>query len=148
MMLTDGMGWVWQRRVTVGEGDPATELRHRHATEDEARRAAQAERDRGMRASGKINVTLAGFRGELMAEGIVALEGIKPELAGAWTLDSVRHELGSDRLQTSFTAERDNERAGATTAPAEDEANVAASLETATGFVQAQTLLAQQTAFA
>lgn len=94
-------------RETVGAGDPGLELRHRHATAAEARRAAQAELDRGARGSGQLRVTLAGFRGSIMAEGIVRIVDIKPELCGEWTVESVRHELGGDRLATSFTAERD-----------------------------------------
>lgn len=99
------------KKITVGEEEPELKLRHRYASEDEARRAAKATLARGKRASGTISIELGGFRGELIAEAKVNLQGIKPELAGEWLITRVQHRL-SDTLTTSFDAERDNEEAG------------------------------------
>lgn len=104
--------------ITDGEGDPARALRHTYASEAEAQRAAGAELGRSGRASGKIDVELTTFVGDLMAESIVHLRGIKPELTGEWTIATVDHTLGPDTLTTKFTAERDNTTA-TTDAPEE-----------------------------
>lgn len=94
----------------AGDGDPQLKMRHRYPNRAEAQRAADAALERGGRASGKIDIQLGGFWGDLMAEAKVKLAGIKPELEGEWLITSVTHRLGST-LITSFKAERDNEKA-------------------------------------
>lgn len=95
-------------KVTAGDKEPELALRHRYTTEDEARRAAAAALQRSRRASGKINIELGGFWGDLMAEATVDIQGVKPELTGEWLITRVQHRL-TDTLTTSFDAERDNE---------------------------------------
>ncbi len=94
----------------AGDKDPKLKLRHRYPNREEAQRAADAALERGGRSSGKIDIRLGGFWGDLMAEAKVNLTGIKPELEGEWLITSVTHRLGST-LTTSFKAERDNEKA-------------------------------------
>jgi len=110
-------------RLQVGDAEPELELRHRYATEDEARRAARAALTRSVRASGRIDLRLARFNGALMAEMPIDLQGIKPELCGVWTIESVNHHLGPATLVTSLSAERDNEAEDADGADAEEEAS-------------------------
>ena len=102
------LGNATVHQVTAGDKDPAHKLRHRHATKEEATRAAKSALERGKRASGKISIELAGFQGDLLAEGKVDLQGIHPDLTGEWLVTSVTHRLGG-ALVTSFDAERDNE---------------------------------------
>ncbi|WP_162930112.1 contractile injection system protein, VgrG/Pvc8 family [Pseudophaeobacter sp. EL27] len=94
----------------AGEGDPQLKMRHRYPNRAEAQRAADSALERGGRASGKIDIRLGGYWGDLMAEAKVDLTGIKPELEGEWLITNVTHRLGST-LTTSFKAERDNEKA-------------------------------------
>lgn len=98
-------------RVSVGDGEPERVLRHRFPNEAQAERAAQAELDRGARASGKFSANLAVFRPGLMAEAPIIPVGVKPEASGQWILTSVTHRLENNGVRTSFNAERDNEAA-------------------------------------
>jgi hypothetical protein len=45
-----------------------------------------------------------------MAEGLIDVSGIKPELNGRWLVKTVTHRLSST-LTTSFEAVRDNDAA-------------------------------------
>ena len=101
-------GTATTHKVTAGDKEPELALRHRYPTEAEAQSAADAALERSRRASGKINIELGGFWGDLMAEAKVDLQGIKPELTGEWLITRVQHRL-TDTLTTSFDAERDNE---------------------------------------
>lgn len=96
-------------QVTVGDGDPVLKLRHAFANEDQATRAATSALARIARASGKLTVDLGGFYGELFAQAPINIQGIKPELSGAWAITRVEHRL-QQTLTTKFTAERDNEK--------------------------------------
>lgn len=100
-------GTATAHKVTAGDLDPELALRHRYPTETEAQNAVDAALGRSARASGKISIELAGFRGDLMAEAKVNLSGIKTELTGEWLITRVQHRL-STTLTTSFAAERDN----------------------------------------
>ncbi|TRD18404.1 phage late control D family protein [Palleronia caenipelagi] len=91
--------------VTEGDGTPVLALRHRHPTEEAARRAARAALTRNTRAAGQIDLTLGGFRGDLMAGAEIGIAGLLPELDGRWRLTRVTHRLGTT-LATSLTAER------------------------------------------
>lgn len=101
-------GTAIPHKVTAGDKEPELKLRHRYASEAEAKRAAQSALDRSRRGSSKISIELAGFWGDLMAEAKVNLIGIKPELSGEWLITRVQHRL-TDTLTTSFEAERNNE---------------------------------------
>jgi phage protein D len=101
-------GTATTHTVTAGDTDPNLTLRHRYASKAEAERAAQSALDRSRRGSGKINIEIAGFWGDLMAEARADLVGIKPELTGEWLITRVQHRL-TDTLTTSFDAERDND---------------------------------------
>lgn len=102
------LGAAEVKKITEGDKDPTLKLRHRHASEQEARRAAKGALRRSKRASGTLSGSLGGFRGEMTAEGRIEVSGLKPDLSGLWTLTRVTHRLGSS-LTTSFEAERDNE---------------------------------------
>ncbi len=95
-------------KATAGNKEPELALRHRYPTKVEAQSAADAALTHSRRASGKISIELGGFRGDLLAEAKVDLQGIKPELTGEWLITRVQHRL-TDTLTTSFDAERDNE---------------------------------------
>jgi len=104
------MGSAVVNTVTAGGDEPVLRLRHRYPNEEEARRAAEAALTRSRRASGTIGGSLGGFYGEMLAEGRIDLQGVKPELTGAWSLTRVAHVLDRSGLITSFDAERDNEK--------------------------------------
>ena len=104
------LGSATVQKVQVGGKQPQLELRHRQNSAEEAQRAAQSALDRAMRASGTIDITLGGFRGDLMAEAKIDLRGVNPELEGEWLVTRVTHRL-ANTLITSFEAERDNEKA-------------------------------------
>ena len=93
------------RRVTVGEAEPEQLLRARFQSEAEANRAAARALDRARRNGGTFTVRLAGFHANLFAGAPVALTGVKPELAGVWTLDRVTHRL-SGALTTEIVLKR------------------------------------------
>ena len=102
-------GTATVHKVTAGAGDLAQKLRHRYPSEAEATRAAEAAVARSKRASGTLDLALAGFHGALSAEMKINVQGIKPELCGEWTITRVDHTL-SDTLTTRLAAERDNEK--------------------------------------
>ncbi|MGR3501621.1 phage late control D family protein [Pseudaestuariivita sp.] len=91
--------------ATAGSGDPKRELRHKFPTKDEAQRAADAELARGARSSNTFSGVMAGFFPSLTAEGKIDVQGVRPEVAGEYTLTSVTHTL-QGTLTTSFEAER------------------------------------------
>lgn len=102
------LGSAKTHKITRGKGEPVRQLRHPFASKAEATRAADAALSSGKRGSGTISVEMAGFYGGLFAEGLVDLQGIKPELTGRWSIKRVSHRLGAT-LVTSFDAERDND---------------------------------------
>ena len=94
-------------KVQAGNKTPELVLRHRYASEAEARQAATSALERSQRASGRISIQLGGFHGDLMAGAKINLKDIKPELTGEWLITRVQHRL-TDTLTTSLDAERDN----------------------------------------
>ena len=102
------LGSAAVHQVSAGDGKPALKLRHRHATQAEAQRAAESALTRSKRASGKLSASLAGFYPSLSAEAYAELPDIKPELTGQWLVNRVEHRLDAV-LVTSFDGERDNE---------------------------------------
>ena len=97
-------------RVVAGEGKPEQVLRKRYQNVTEAQRAADAALEQSKRNSAKLSIDLGGFWGDLMAEGLIDVSGIKSELNGRWLTKQVRHELNGT-LTTSLEAVRDNEAA-------------------------------------
>ena len=97
-------------KVTAGNDKPEHILRTRYATQAEAQRAADAALAKSKRNSGTLSVELGGYWGDLMAEGLIDVSGIKPELTGRWLVKTVTHRLSST-LTTSFEAVRDNNAA-------------------------------------
>ena len=90
-----------ERSVVVGEGAPRRTLRHIHADEDEARRAAQAalrDAERG----GETGVLIcAGFRPELFAGGRLRPAGLRPEVDVEWMISRVQHQLDGALVTTA-----------------------------------------------
>ncbi len=97
-------------KVTAGNEKPEHILRTRYANQAEAQRAADAALAKSKRNSGTLSVELGGYWGDLMAEGLIDVSGIKPELTGRWLVKTVTHRLSST-LTTSFEAVRDNDAA-------------------------------------
>lgn len=97
-------------KVTAGNEKPEHILRTRYATQAEAQRAVDAALAKSKRNSGTLSVELGGYWGDLMAEGLIDVSGIKPELTGRWLVKTVTHRLSST-LTTSFEAVRDNDAA-------------------------------------
>ncbi len=102
------IGTAKTETVTVGSGKPVLKMRHGFANADEAKRAATSALKRSKRASGKLSASLAGFYGDLLAEGSIDIQGIKSELVGSWAVNRVTHVLQSS-LTTRLEAERDND---------------------------------------
>lgn len=94
--------------VAVGEQEPASRLRHRHASEDEARRAADAEYRR--RAMGEVTLSaeLASFAPALLAGARLTLSGVSTKVDGQWDVVRVIHTL-SNGLRTTVEAKRGGE---------------------------------------
>jgi phage protein D len=97
-------------KVTAGNEEPEHILRTRYANQVEAQRAADAALAKSKRNSGTLSVELGGYWGDLMAEGLIDVSGIKPELNGRWLVKTVTHRLNAT-LTTSFDAVRDNDAA-------------------------------------
>lgn len=91
--------------VTRGSGTPKRRLRHIHASQTEAERAAEAELSKATRGALKISVNVAGFRPQLLAGATVKLSGLRAELNGEWHIKRVRHRL-QNALLTEFEAEK------------------------------------------
>ncbi len=102
------LGAAVVHKVTEGEGEPSLRLRHKYATQEEAIRAARGALRRSKRGSSTLSGTLAGFNGNLFAEGVIDVQEIKPELTGDWSLTRVTHTL-QHTLTTRFDSERDND---------------------------------------
>ncbi len=94
------------RKVTRGTGTPLRRLRHVHASEVEATRAAEAAFTGAARAAMSITVRLAGFEPRLLAGTAVQIAGLRPELTGEWHLKTVTHRLDAGGLTTDFEARK------------------------------------------
>lgn len=93
------------RKVVVGSGEPKRRLRHVHASEDEARRAARGELDLAARGVLELSGDLAGFEPALFAGGKLRISDLRPELSGDWQITAVAHRLRGG-LTTSFDARK------------------------------------------
>lgn len=94
------------RKVTRGQGAPLRKLRHVFASEDEAKRAADAAFTGAARSAMSISVRLAGFEPGLLAGAAVQIAGLRPELTGEWHLKKVTHRLDKGGLTTEFEASK------------------------------------------
>jgi len=92
-------------KVVIGEGAPRLVLRHVHATEDEARRAAQARLDEAARGAEALTVRLAGFWPAAFAGARVRFADRRAELGRPWVVVRARHRLG-ETLASELTMER------------------------------------------
>lgn len=101
------LGGSETHKVTAGDKDPLLTLRHRFSSQSEAQEAVKAALERSIRGSGKMQVQLAGFWGDLTAEGKLNFLNMKPELCGVWGITSLTHRLAKT-LTTSTRVERDN----------------------------------------
>lgn len=94
-----------RQKVVAGDGKPSTRLRHVYGSNDEARRAAEAELRR--RANGEITFSaeLARFAPEVIAGARMTLAGVSRKVDGQWDLTRVTHTL-SRGLRTAIEAKR------------------------------------------
>jgi uncharacterized protein len=93
--------------VRQGSGDPVLRIRHVHASAEEANRAASAKLSTAARSAMTINATVAGFAPGLLAGASATLAGMsRPELDGAWHLQTVTHRLTGSGLTTSFKGKK------------------------------------------
>jgi phage protein D len=91
--------------INRGDGKPVKRLRHCHASQAEAERAADGALSKAARNAMKISVEIAGFRPSLLAGASVTLKGLRDELNGEWHLTRMRHRFGGP-LFTSFEASK------------------------------------------
>jgi uncharacterized protein len=89
-------------KVTKGVGKPMRAIRHMHATEDEATRAAEALLQQAGMAPMGLSASLASFAPGLLAGATVQVAGLRPELSGEWQIKRVTHRFGSGGLVSSF----------------------------------------------
>ena len=95
-----------QRSVLVGQSGSAKRLRESHATEADARAAAQAEWQRLQRGAATFELTLAQGLPTLDAQTPLAVQGFKPQIDGAnWLVSKVTHTISSSGFTTQLEAE-------------------------------------------
>lgn len=99
------LGSAAVNKVIVGDGDPRRVLRHVHASEAEAARAAQAALDDARRGAETAQIRLSRFVPEAFAGSRVQFADIRPEWSGDWSVKSAHHIL-NDRLVTELDLER------------------------------------------
>lgn len=109
----EGVSASWHDRkaakkqtVTVGKEDGAKQIRKTYPSEEAAKRAAIAERDRLARAPASLDFTLALGRPDAYPEQRVTVAGFKPEIdATTWLIVEVAHRLDGQGLGTSLKME-------------------------------------------
>ena len=89
-------------KLRVGSGTPLKTLRHPYPTAAEAQRAAEAALSGAERSAMTLEARLAGFEPGLLGGATASVSGLRPELNGAWHLESVSHQLDASGLVTSF----------------------------------------------
>lgn len=95
------------RKIKVGSGTPLKVLRHTHATEAEANRAAKAALSSATRSAMSISAEIAGFEPGLLAGASTVLTGMqRAELNAEWHIGTVKHLFSSGGLNTSFEAKK------------------------------------------
>lgn len=99
-------GAAKRKTFTVGEADGAKKLRKVYPSEDAAKRAALAERDRIKRAPASLDLKLSLGRADAMPEATVSTQGFKKEIdAGAWIIAEATHRLDNVGFVTSLKLE-------------------------------------------
>lgn len=94
-----------RHRVTVGSGK-TRRLKRVYASEAEARRAAEAERQRARRGAATFSLKLAEGRPDIYPERRGDVSGFKPDIdASTWLVDEATHTLGDDGLTTDLKLE-------------------------------------------
>ncbi len=103
-----------QRSVLVGQSGNAKRLREGHATEADARAAAEAEWQRIQRGAATFELTLATGIASLDAQVPLAVSGFKPEIDGTdWLVTKVTHTIADGGFITRLEAERQGTDANA-----------------------------------
>jgi len=90
--------------VLVGKGKPIYTMRHTHLDAEQATRAAQAKLEALQRGTETLSLTLVG-NSELMAEGKLALNGIRDQVDSEWLIQRVEHQLDGQGFVTRIEAE-------------------------------------------
>jgi hypothetical protein len=95
-----------EKTVSAGAeagGLPVFEDRQLYPSQAEAQKAADS-RLQSLRAGEvRVSITMPG-RPDLNAEGLIALQGFRPEVDGKWNVKSVTHDLGSGGYVSSIEA--------------------------------------------
>jgi len=95
-----------QRSVLVGQSGNAKRLRESHATEADARAAAQAEWQRIQRGAATFQISLASGLPQADAQTPLQVSGFKPEIDGAdWLITKVTHTIADGGFTTELEAE-------------------------------------------
>jgi phage protein D len=93
--------------VLVGQGSNAKRLREGHATEADARAAAQAEWQRIQRGAATFELTLGLGLPGADAQSPLAVAGFKPEIDGTdWLVTRVTHRISESGFTTRLEAQR------------------------------------------
>lgn len=108
-----GVTAIWHDRkgakrqeVTAGKADGARKLRRVHASEAEARAAANAEHSRASRAPVSLDMTLSLGRPDLAPEQRVTTTGFKPQIdATKWLISEVTDTIGDRGYATQIKLE-------------------------------------------
>ena len=90
--------------VLVGEGEPVDTLRHPYATQDQAQHAALARFAALQRGTATLSITVLGDPA-IQAEGKIIIEGLRAPIAGAWSVQRVRHQLDGQGFNTHVETE-------------------------------------------
>lgn len=95
-----------QRSVLVGQSGNAKRLREGHATEADARAAAEAEWQRIQRGAATFELTLARGIASVDVQQPLTVQGFKADIDGAdWLVAKVTHSLGDGGFTTRLEAE-------------------------------------------
>lgn len=95
------------KKIKHGDKAPLKVLRHIHASEAEADRAAKAALSAAARNAMSLNAELARFEPGLLAGATVTLSNMpRPELNAEWHLATVTHTFSGAGLVTSFEAKK------------------------------------------
>ena len=94
-----------RQEVKAGDGEPVLKLRHVYATEDEAKRAAEAKLGEISRGNDTFEATLPGDP-LIAAEGRVLAVGFRAGVNGLWSTLTATHELSASGYLTTIRTER------------------------------------------
>lgn len=95
-----------RQKFTVGQEDGAKRLRKVYSSEEEAKRAAIAERDRSKRSPATLDINLSLGRANAYPDQRVTVSGYKPEIdATTWLIAEATHRLDNSGFNTSLKME-------------------------------------------